>query len=169
MIEMTSSSAGFKLPETDTCYFCDRLAMTATPGLIAETESTATLVNARQHQEGQVVVVPRRHAPTVLDLTEEEAIDAMRAAQRAARAMLKVFDMDGMLLYQNNGVASGQETPHFHLHVCPQRVATSRWGNEPPHIADALGRKFEPHEPAWLTDAELEAMAAKIRPQLEAP
>lgn len=160
------SSTRFKLPETDSCHFCDRLAVKAPAGLVAETHLTATLVNARQHQEGQVIVIPKRHAPTVLDLTEDEALDAMRAARRVAQALIDACAMDGMLLYQNNGVASGQEFPHFHLHVCPQRFASSRWGNEPPHIADALGRSFEPHAPTWLSDAELDAVAANIRQHL---
>jgi diadenosine tetraphosphate (Ap4A) HIT family hydrolase len=39
-----------------------------------------------------------------------------------------------VLLYQNNGVGSGQEVPHFHLHVVP-RTPGSDWGLGPPHIA----------------------------------
>lgn len=155
--------ARFRLPQTEGCHFCDRLAAEHTPGLVAESALTATLVNERQHQYGQVVVIPKRHAPTILDLDEQEALEAMAAAQRAAHAIAAAFEMDGMLLYQNNGVASGQEVPHVHLHVCPQRFAASRWGNEPPHIADALGREFRPDPPTWLSDEQLEAVASTIR------
>ena len=154
---------GFKLPDTETCYFCERLATTPVVGLVEEHALTATLVNAREHQKGQVIVVSRRHAPTILDLSAEESAEAIRAAQRVARAIVGAFDIDGMLVYQNNGVASGQEVPHFHLHVCPQRFASSRWGNEPPHIADALGRDFRPDPPTWLADDQLEAIAERIR------
>ncbi len=27
---------------------------------------------------------------------------------------------NGLTIYQNNGVASGQEIPHFHVHVVPR-------------------------------------------------
>lgn len=157
------SVSGFRLPATESCHFCDRLAVDSPPGLIDSTELTATLVNERQHQEGQVVVIPKRHAPTILDIREDEVVEAMRAARRVASAIRKAFQMDGMLLYQNNGVASGQEVPHFHLHVCPQRFSSSRWGNEPPHIADALGREFRPDPPKWLSAEELDLVAGKIR------
>ncbi|MDX1407689.1 MAG: hypothetical protein R3330_06130, partial [Saprospiraceae bacterium] len=60
----------FKLPQSECCYFCDRLESGSPPGLVEESELTVTLVNARQHQEGQVIVIPRRHAPTILDLSE---------------------------------------------------------------------------------------------------
>lgn len=162
------SKAHFPLPETDSCHFCERLAVGESHGLVARSAHTATLVNARQHQKGQVIVVPKRHAPTLLDLSDDEALEAMRAARRVADALVRAFEMDGMLLYQNNGVASGQEVPHFHLHVCPQRFSSSRWGNEPPHIADALGKEFRPDSPTWLSDAELDAIAERIRPFLEA-
>jgi histidine triad (HIT) family protein len=157
----------FRLPVAESCHFCDRLELEGTPGLVAESKLTVTLVNTRQHQEGQVIVIPRRHAPTLLDLSEEEAIDAMKTAHRVAEALILAYEMDGMLLYQNNGVASGQEVPHFHLHVCPQRFASSRWGTEPPHIADALGKDFKPDPPTWLAGDELEAVAARIRARLD--
>jgi diadenosine tetraphosphate (Ap4A) HIT family hydrolase len=58
----------------------------------------------------------------------------MAAAQRLTTALIAEYAPDGVLLYQNNGVGSGQEVPHFHLHVVP-RTATSDSGFGPPHIA----------------------------------
>ena len=31
-----------------------------------------------------------------------------------------LYEPDGMTIYQNNGVASGQEIPHVHMHVVPR-------------------------------------------------
>ena len=58
----------------------------------------------------------------------------MSAAQDLARALEQGFDVTGILLYQNNGVGSAQEVPHFHLHVVP-RQQDSDWGVGPPHLA----------------------------------
>ena len=158
--------SGFVLPETGPCFYCDQISKNPVPGLIAESSACVTLVNARQHQEGQVVVIPKRHAPTIIDLEHEEALDIFRAARLIANAMVETYSMDGMLLYQNNGVASGQEVPHFHLHICPQRFASSRWGNEPPHIADALGREFRPDTPLWLGADQQNEVAEKLKAAL---
>jgi histidine triad (HIT) family protein len=119
----------------DPCYFC-QIAGGADDrwNVIDETELTLTMLNGRQFETGQLIVVPRRHAPTLLDLTVEEEAGIMAAAKRAARALVKAFDPDGVLLYQTNGVGSGQEVPHFHLHVVP-RTAGSDWGPGPPHLA----------------------------------
>jgi histidine triad (HIT) family protein len=58
----------------------------------------------------------------------------MAAAKQAMKALVAEYAPDGVLLYQNNGVGSGQEVPHFHLHVVP-RTPSSDWGLGPPHIA----------------------------------
>lgn len=124
-----------KLPETDSCYFCDIIDRTSDQwNVIEKTELTLTVLNGRQFEIGQCIIVPLRHAPTLLELREEEAAAVMRAAKRLSRSMVEIYDTDGILLYQNNGVGSGQEVPHFHLHVVPRREG-SDWGFGPPHLA----------------------------------
>ena len=129
----------FQLPEGDGCLFCERVAGTRDDWAVIDADdATVAFINPRQYEEGQALVIPRRHAPTIVDLTEEEAAALMRSASRLARAMVRAFDPDGLTLYQNNGVVSGQEVPHFHLHVVPRRY-DSGWGEGPPHLA-ALSR-----------------------------
>jgi histidine triad (HIT) family protein len=111
-----------RLPDMDPCYFCDIIGgSTERWNVVEETALTLTMLNGRQFEVGQCIVVPVRHAPTLLDLRVEEEAAVMAAARRAARALINAFDPDGVLLYQNNGVGSGQEVPHFHLHVVPRR------------------------------------------------
>lgn len=124
-----------RLPDLHPCPFCAvRDGDTARWSLVERTDLTMTLLNGRQYEVGQCMVMPLRHAPTLLDLTAAEDAAIMAAARRLADALLRAFDPDGVLLYQNNGVGSAQEVPHFHLHVVPRREG-SDWGLGPPHIA----------------------------------
>lgn len=126
--------AGLTLPTVESCYFCD--IVTGKAGgwnLLTEGQLTVTLLNGRQFETGQSIICPKRHAPTLLDLSAAESAEIMAAAQRLSGLLLDEHDAEGILLYQNNGVASGQEVPHFHLHVVPRR-AGSDWGLGPPHI-----------------------------------
>jgi histidine triad (HIT) family protein len=128
-------NAPFPMPTMDPCYFCEIIAGTTdTWNVIERTALTTTVLNARQFEIGQCMVVSNRHAPTLFDLTEKEEAAVMAAARKIAEAFVKVFAPHGVLLYQNNGVGSGQEVPHFHLHVVP-RQPSSDWGFGPPHIA----------------------------------
>lgn len=123
------------LPQVDTCYFCDIIEGKAERwNVIEQAELTMTVLNGRQYEIGQCIVLPVRHAPTLLDLEQDEEAAIMAAARRLTKAMIDAFAPDGVLLYQNNGTGSGQEVPHFHLHVVPRR-AGSDWGLGPPHIA----------------------------------
>jgi histidine triad (HIT) family protein len=127
-------SRHFPMPEGDPCYFCEIANGNAHQWQIIEkSELTLTLLNGRQFEIGQCIVIPRRHVPTLLDLEESEDIAVMDAARRLAQALVDAYSPDGILMYQNNGTGSGQEVPHFHLHVVPRRPG-SDWGLGPPHL-----------------------------------
>lgn len=138
----------FPLPEMNPCYLCEVVEGAASWNVVDRTELTVTILNGRQFEIGQCMVLPVRHAPTVLDLTEAEEAAVMAAAKRLTRALVAAYAPDGVLLYQNNGVGSGQEVPHFHVHVVPRR-RDSDWGFGPPHIA----RLEQPARPAHLDHA----------------
>jgi histidine triad (HIT) family protein len=124
-----------RLPEMDSCYFCAIVQGTSDRwNVVEETALTITVLNGRQFEVGQCIVLPTRHAPTLLDLQVEEEAAVMAAAKRATRALMAAFDPDGILLYQTNGIGSGQEVPHFHLHVVPRQPG-SDWGVGPPFLA----------------------------------
>ena len=88
--------------------------------VVSETDLTLTFVAPMRQQPGRVLVVSKRHVPTLLDLTDDEAAAIMRDTRRAALAVTRAFEPDGLTVYQNNGVASGQEIPHVHMHVVPR-------------------------------------------------
>ena len=143
-----------ELPPDDFCLFCERMDGRRGDWAPIETSPlSVAFINPRQFEVGQSLVVPRRHAPTFLDLTEEEIDDLMRMVQRVARAMVAAYDPDGLTIYQNNGVASFQEVPHTHMHVVPRRSG-SGWGEGPPHLA-ALDR--------GVRDARFARNAAPLR------
>ena len=124
----------FSLPEFDPCPFCERIeGRDPAWAPISEGPLAVAFVNARQFEVGQALVVPRRHAPTILDMTDDELAQVMRTARHVARAMVAAFAPDGLTLYQNNGTVSLQEVPHFHLHVVPRRLGGG-WGEGPPHL-----------------------------------
>ena len=132
------------LPQTNPCYLCEIVAQPASWNVIDRTDLTITVLNGRQFETGQCRVLPLRHAPTIVDLTEPEGAAVMAAAKRLAKVLIAEYSPDGVLLYQNNGVGSGQEVPHFHLHVVP-RTPASDWGFGPPHLA-----RLETNRPAHL-------------------
>jgi len=131
-----------ELPIRDPCDLCEVTARGQTWKIIEKGEHTLTIINPWQFEVGQCCVITRRHVATLLDLTDEECVAIMVAAKRLAEAQVKAFQPLGILTFQNNGVYSGQETPHFHFHVVPRQKG-SDWGIGPPQLAtfEGAGRK----------------------------
>ena len=138
----------------DPCFLCEAIAGRESKAVVEETEQTVTMVNWQQFELGQVLVTARRHAPTLFDLTEDEAIAIMRAVRRVADAFVRAYDPEGLNLIQNNGIVAGQHAPHFHMHFVPRRRAGSDWGNGLAHIAVLEGK--EPTKPAHDMTVSLE-------------
>ena len=88
--------------------------------VVLETNLTLTFVEPRRKHLGRLLVITKRHVPTLLDLTDKEAAAIMRDTRRAALAVTKALKPDGLTIYQNNGVGAGHEIPHVHMHVVPR-------------------------------------------------
>lgn len=141
-----------ELPVRDPCDLC-LAARDEQWKIIDEGEHTLTVINPRRFEVGQCCVITRRHVATLLDLTDHECSEVMFAAKRVAQALVQTYGPLGILTFQNNGVYSGQETPHFHFHVVPRQKG-SDWGIGPPQLATfegagrAHGTAHDPREDA---------------------
>ena len=123
-----------ELPEQDPCVICEGFAGRLDEWVpIEERELTLTLIPEIQFEVGQSLIVPKRHIALLTDLTDEEGEAIMVASRRLMRAIVAAFEPLGVFVYQNNGVYSGQKTPHYHMHVVPRQQG-SDWGVGPPHF-----------------------------------
>ena len=160
---MNQTIAPFQLPIREPCPFCELAAgRRETRHFIDATATTLTFINPRQFEVGQLLIIPRRHAPTILDLTDVEAGEIMNKLQTAARALTTTFNPDGITVYQNNGVASLQEVPHFHIHVVPRRQS-SGWGTGPPHISVLQPRAQDARRNVVVSWERAEEVAALVK------
>ena len=144
----------YQLPPYETCSFCDDLAGTRECAFIARNDLAAAEVDERQYERGAMLVIPRAHRESVLDITDEEIDAVYRMARDIARAATTAFGALGVNVYQNNGAKAGQHEPHFHVHVVP-RYETS----DP-------DRRFLQHDYGVISMEEQRAIAAAVRAAL---
>ena len=89
----------------------------------------------------------------------------MTATRRLMQSLIDALKPLSVLLYQNNGAWSGQEVPHFHLHVVPRQPG-SEWGVGPPQVARLEeSERTKSHRPLPSVESLVET-AGKIRPFL---
>ena len=136
------------------CVFCRITARQGPASIVYEDDATLAFLDIRQLHPGHTLVVPKQHFETVFDLDHAAAAAIMSATVRVARAVRHAFAPDGINLWQSNGVAAGQEVPHFHMHVMPR------------YLGDGILRVY-PGRVDITPRAELEACAARIRAALQ--
>ena len=76
------------------CPFCDNVAGRTTEGgfrcaVVLDADLTLTFVAPLRQQVGRLLVVTKRHAPTILDFSHEEAAAVMRDVRRMAQAVIR--------------------------------------------------------------------------------
>ncbi len=110
----------FELAPYAECSFCQDVAGTRECAIVAESALAIAQVNLRQYERGAMLVIPRAHRETVLEIRDEEICATYLLARRVARAAAIAFGAAGVNIYQNNGQKAGQHEPHFHVHVVPR-------------------------------------------------
>lgn len=160
----TSSNDMIELPRQEPCEICETVAGKTNVPVIAESELTITVVTPVQFEIGQCCIVTRRHVGTLLDLTDEEAASVIKAARDVAQALLETYNPLGILTFQNNGVYSGQEVPHFHFHVVPRQLG-SDWGIGPPQLRTSPGAGRAPGTLHDSSSDDARRQRAKVDPE----
>jgi len=91
---------------------------------VTSNEYAAAEIDERQYERGAMLVIPRTHRESILDIEPAEIGAVYALVREVARAATKAFGAQGMNVYQNNGSKAGQHEPHFHVHVVPRYHAS---------------------------------------------
>ncbi len=129
------------------CTFCAIVGGAAPAHVVLDSPSALAFLDHRPLFVGHVLVVPRRHVETLLDL--EEVGPFFAEVQRLAGAVERGLGAQGTFVAINNRVS--QSVPHLHVHVVPRRKG------------DGLRGFFWPRQkptPAALAEAQQRIVAA---------
>ena len=130
------------------CAFCEIVAGTRPAAVVASDDAAVAFLDARPVFKGHVLVVPRAHVETLVDLPAGDLGAYFASVQRIARAVEAGLGADGTFVAMNNKVS--QSVPHLHCHVVPRRRK------------DGLRGFFWPRVP-YADDAERDDYASRIR------
>lgn len=130
------------------CLFCRIVAGEVPAHLVHEDAGAVAFLDAFPAARPHVLVVPRAHAPTLLEL-EDDAIGALfRTVKVVQRKVDAAFRPLGYNVGWNHGQAAGQHVFHLHVHLLPRYAGGGRG-------VQLMGAGGDP--------AELAALAATLR------
>ena len=110
----------FPVAPYDTCSFCLDLSGERECAFVTENDHAAAQVDEQQYVRGAMLIIPRQHRETILDIEEWELEVVYALAKQMARAAERAYAAVGANIYQNNGLKASQHEPHFHVHVVPK-------------------------------------------------
>ena len=135
-----------------TCTFCSIAAGELSAVLVLDEPDVLAFLDVRPVFPGHVLVIPRAHHETLLELPGNLIPVVFEAAQRVAAAVLPALGADGTFVAMNNTVS--QSVPHLHVHVVPRRRK------------DGLRGFFWPRQ-KYESDGAMAEVATSIRGALE--
>ena len=130
------------------CLFCRIVVGDAAAHVVHESPGSVAFLDAFPAARPHVLVVPRVHAPTLLDLEDAGVDDLFRVVKVVQRKVQAAFRPMGFNVGWNHGRAAGQHVLHLHVHVVPRYAAGG-------HGVQSLG--------AGGDRSELAALAAALR------
>lgn len=102
------------------CIFC-KIANGELPAAkIYEDDKVIIFLDIMPANKGHCLVVPKKHAETLIEMEDSELVAAIKAAKKAARALSLSFGNGSFNLVMNNGKEAGQIVNHAHMHIIPR-------------------------------------------------
>ncbi len=103
---------------TQPCTFCAIVAGVESAEVVFESATSIAFLDRRPLFYGHSLVVPRRHAVTLADLTADEVGPFWLDVQHISSAMPSLLGSQGTFVANNNTVS--QSVAHLHVHVVPR-------------------------------------------------
>lgn len=108
------------------CVFCRIAAGTLEAEIVHEDAAAIAFLDRHPVARGHVMVVPRTHAATLLDLDDGAIGGLFRAVKAVMRKVSDALHPLAMNVGWNHGKDAGQHVFHLHVHVLPRFGAGGR-------------------------------------------
>ncbi|MFW5734760.1 MAG: HIT family protein, partial [Oceanidesulfovibrio sp.] len=102
------------------CIFCKIVAGEIPSQKVLETDQIFAFLDIAPVNPGHVLVIPKAHYATLLDMDSALAEPIHEAVQRLAAAAMQATGAQGFNLQVNTHHAAGQLVPHVHYHIIPR-------------------------------------------------
>jgi histidine triad (HIT) family protein len=101
------------------CVFCQIGERTIPAHLVYEDETSIAFLDSHPLFPGHVLLCPREHYVTLLDLPPQLTGPMFAVTQLLAKAVENAVDAEGTFIAINNRIS--QTVPHLHIHIVPRR------------------------------------------------
>lgn len=103
------------------CIYCRIVAGEVPASIVYEDDRAIAFLDIQPITPGHVLVIPKNHTESLVDLSREDAGHMIRVGQMIDKALRQSELLcEGVNLFLADGKAAGQDVGHVHLHVFPR-------------------------------------------------
>ena len=100
------------------CVFCEIIKGKAPAHIIYENNLLVAFLDIDPINEGHVLIVPKQHVDTIVELSDDTLGSIMNAAKKIVAALSEIYKNEGYSIMQNGGKFC--DFGHAHFHVFPR-------------------------------------------------
>jgi histidine triad (HIT) family protein len=105
----------------NSCIFCKIVRKEIPTEIVLESDSFIAFYDVKPKVKGHLLVVPKQHWVTLLDIPDTYGKELLTFTKKAAGFLLDKKYGDAFNLVMNNLVPAGQVVMHAHLHLIPRK------------------------------------------------
>ena len=132
------------------CIFCELIQGGGEVSICYEDSQSLAFMDVQPVNAGHVLVVPRKHYESLVDIPADLTRHLFDVAMRLAPIVRRLAGADGLNVIVNSGASAGQDVFHYHVHVIPRRaddgfsVSLPFPGSSPPDrtLLDAMAARI---------------------------
>lgn len=140
------------MDHADHCIFCQIIKGNAPCFKLHEDDLTITFLDIFPAATGHLLIVTKEHFNDIFTARPEAIARIGANSTRLAKVLDAELSPDGLGVYQLNRAPAGQTVFHYHMHLIPRQE----------------GEGLSIHAKTAADPKELEALAAQLRPAIEA-
>ncbi|MDD5098682.1 MAG: HIT family protein, partial [Candidatus Pacebacteria bacterium] len=109
----------------ENCIFCKIINNEIPCYKIYEDEFVLAFLDINPVVIGHTLIIPKKHFENIFEAEDEYLERIITASKKISLKMKEALGVEGINLYQANGLIAGQTVFHFHLHILPQKQGES--------------------------------------------
>lgn len=103
------------------CVFCKIVSGKIPAEIVKKSNSFIAIKDIKPKAEGHLLIVPKKHYVTLLDLPNNLGEELLQFSKSLAGEILEKKQGDGFNFVMNNLAPAGQVVMHAHLHIIPRK------------------------------------------------
>lgn len=104
------------------CFFCRIINKEIPAEIVYEDADTIAILDIRPKSPGHTLILPKDHAPNILELPHEKLDHLLLAVKKVMENIKAERGAAAFTLQINHGKLAGQEINHLHIHIIPRYV-----------------------------------------------